>query len=186
MRLHLPIVTERCILRSLRVDDHADVLSYRSRVEVGRHLPGGALDAVQVGDFIAASVTAGLLDERRPALTLGVEWDGHIVGDLLLRVDGVDGPDGRQFEVGWAFNPAVGGRGLATEAARALVDAAFGQLSAHRVWARLDPANLPSVGVCDRLGMRREALFERASWWHGDWDDLAIHAIRADEWPVSG
>jgi len=182
MRLTLPIRTERCVLRSLRPEDHADVLDYRSRTEVGIHLPGGTLGPLQTADWLADAVTAGLIDERRPAMTVGVEHTGRIIGDLLLRADGVDGPDGRQFEVGWAFNPDFGGRGLATEAARALVDAAFDQLAAHRVWARLDPANAPSVGVCDRLGMRPEALFERATWWHGRWDDLAIYAVRADEW----
>jgi aminoglycoside 6'-N-acetyltransferase len=30
--------------------------------------------------------------------------------------------------------------------------------------------------------MRREALFERASWFKGEWTDLAVYAIRADEW----
>ncbi len=181
-RLALPITTSRLTLRSMRVEDHADVLAYRGLVAVGHHLPGGALDGEQVADWIAESITAGLIDPRHAAMTLAVERERRVIGDLLLRADGVDGVDGKQYEVGWAFNPDDGRQGYATEAARALTDATFHRLGAHRVWARLDPANAPSVRVCERLGMRREALFERASWWHGTWDDLAIYAIRADEW----
>ncbi len=181
-RLALPILTERLTLRSMRVEDHADVLAYRSRSEVGVHLPCGVLNGDQVADWIAESITAGRIDQVHPAMTLAVELDGRVIGDVLLRADGIDGVDGKQYEIGWAFNPDHGKQGFATEAARALADTAFKTLGVHRVWARLDPANTPSVRVCERLGMRREALFEKASWWHGRWDDLAIYAIRADEW----
>jgi hypothetical protein len=30
--------------------------------------------------------------------------------------------------------------------------------------------------------MRREALYEKASWFKGRWTDLAVHAVRVDEW----
>jgi aminoglycoside 6'-N-acetyltransferase len=58
---------------------------------------------------------------------------------------------------------------------------AFDEVGVHRVWAQLEPANTPSARICERLGMRREALFEQASWFKGEWSDLAIYAIRADE-----
>lgn len=35
--------------------------------------------------------------------------------------------------------------------------AAFGTLGVHRLFARLDVENTGSVGLCERLGMRREA-----------------------------
>jgi RimJ/RimL family protein N-acetyltransferase len=60
---------------------------------------------------------------------------------------------------------------------------AFRQVGVHRVWAQLEPDNAASSRVCERLGMRREALYEKASWSKDAWTDLAVYAIRAEEWP---
>ena len=105
-----------------------------------------------------------------------------MIGDVLIHLFSLHGTDDQQVEIGWVFHPDVAGNGFATEAARAIVAAAFDDLGAHRVWAQLEPRNTASARICERLGMRREALFEQASWFKGEWTDLAVYAIRADEW----
>jgi RimJ/RimL family protein N-acetyltransferase len=185
-RVTLPITTERLSLRSFRPEDVDDVLSYRSLPEVVRYVPGEPKTREQVTDMVAHSATAGLLDDKHPHLTLAVDLEGRVVGDVMLGLDGLDGADGKQVELGWILAPDVHGRGYATEAANALLGVAFGELGAHRVWARLEPANTSSSRICERLGMRREAMFEKASWFKDQWTDLAIYAIRADEWSGDG
>ena len=181
-RVSLPITTERLVLRSLRPEDVDDVLSYRSVPDVVRYIPGEPKTHEQVVDMVAERATAGRVDEKSPILTLAVDLGGRVIGDVLLHLDGLGGADGRQVEIGWVFNPDIGGRGYATEAARAITDVAFRELGVHRVWAQLEPVNTASARICERLGMRREALFENASWFKERWTDLAIYAIRADEW----
>jgi RimJ/RimL family protein N-acetyltransferase len=88
----------------------------------------------------------------------------------------------RQGEIGWVFHPEYHGRGYATEAARELVQMALDDLGMHRVWAQLDPRNLASARVCERLGMRQEAHLREESWFKGQWGDLAIYAILQTEW----
>ena len=182
-RVRLPIHTERLLLRSLRPGDEQDVFAYRSVPEVVRYIPGEPKTREQVADLVAERATAGRLDSTSPIVTLAVELDERVIGDVLLHLDGLDGHDGRQAEVGWVFTPAVAGQGYATEAARALVQAAFEDVGVHRVWAQLEPENSASSRVCERLGMRREALFQRASWFKERWTDLAVYAVLADEWP---
>jgi RimJ/RimL family protein N-acetyltransferase len=184
-RVQLPIVTERLVLRSFRPGDEADVYAYRSVAEVVRYIPGEPRTREEVADLVAERSTAGRIDPGQPILTLAVELDGRVVGDVLIHLDGLDGHDGRQAEVGWVFTPDVAGRGYATEAARAITDVAFREVGVHRVWAQLEPANVASARVCERLGMRREALHEKGSWFKGAWTDLAVYAIRADEWPAA-
>lgn len=152
---------------------------------VVRYIPGEPRTEEEVADLVAERSTAGRLDPTSPILTLAVELRGRVIGDLLLHLDGPDGADGRQAEVGWVFAPDVAGQGFATEAASAAVGAAFAEVGVHRVWAQLEPANTASARLCERLGMRREALFEQASWFKGAWTDLAVYAIRAEEWPPS-
>jgi aminoglycoside 6'-N-acetyltransferase len=181
-RVRLPITTDRLVLRSFRPGDEADVFAYRSVPEVVRHIPGEPKSEEQVADMVAERATAGRVDATQRICTMAVELDGRVIGDVLIHLDGLDGGDGRQAEIGWVFHPDARGRGYATEAARAITEAAFGDLGVHRVWAQLDPVNTASARICERLGMRREALFERASWFKGEWTDLAVYAIRADEW----
>ena len=87
-----------------------------------------------------------------------------------------------QGEIGWVFHPDVGGQGLATEAAAALLDAAFHEVYLHRVMAQLDPRNLRSARLCERLGMRLEGVFREELWSKGEWTDTAVYAILASEW----
>jgi len=181
-RVRLPIATDRLLLRSLRPGDEDDVFAYRSVPEVVRYIPGDPKTREQVADMVAERATAGRIEPSSPILTLAVEADGRVVGDVLIHLDGPDGRDGRQAEIGWVLAPDAQGLGYATEAARALLRVAFLEVGVHRVWARLEPENTASARICERLGMRREALFERASWFKGRWTDLAVYAIRADEW----
>lgn len=181
-RAPLPLVTPRLVLRSFRPGDEEDTFAYRSVPEVVRFIPGDPKTREQVTDLVAERATAGRIDEKSPFLTLAVELDGRVIGDVLVHFDGLDGPDGTQAEIGWVFAPDVAGQGYATEAARALVDLAFGELGVRRVWAKLEPANVRSARVCERLGMRREALFVQGSWFKERWTDLAIYALLADEW----
>ncbi len=167
----------------MRPGDADDVYAYRSLPEVARYLPGEPHSEHEAAEWVAGALTDGTIDDAHQWLALAIEQSGRMIGDLLVRLDGVDGPDGRQAEIGWAMRPGSQGHGFATEAVRALVDAAFRDLRLHRVWARLDPTNEPSARLCERVGMRREALFVRASWHKGAWTDLAVYALRADEWP---
>ena len=60
-------------------------------------------------------------------------------------------------EVGWRLARSTWGRGLATEAARAALDEAFGPLGLASVISIIAAGNERSVRVADKLGMRRGA-----------------------------
>src|SRR5689334_11705220 len=100
-RVRLPIRTERLVLRSFRPGDEEDVYTYRSVPDVVRYIPGEPRTMEQVADLVAERATAGRLEPSSPIMTLAVELDGRVIGDVLLHLDGLDGHDGRQAELGW-------------------------------------------------------------------------------------
>ncbi|CAN5628978.1 GNAT family N-acetyltransferase [soil metagenome] len=57
-------------------------------------------------------------------------------------------------EVGWSFRRAAWGRGYATEAAVAAIDWSFDSLGWEEVIHCIDPANLGSRRLAERLGSR--------------------------------
>jgi RimJ/RimL family protein N-acetyltransferase len=80
----------------------------------------------------------------------------HFAGVAALNHLGpiVPGIEESALEIGWWVDPASWGRGVATEAALALRDEAFGELGAERMAARYQPDNLASGRVMVKLGMR--------------------------------
>ncbi len=85
---------------------------------------------------------------------------GVPAGSVLLRLL----PDGDgEIEIGWHLHPDSWGKGLATEAARALLDRAFAD-GVGEVWAVTYLDNHPSMAVCRRIGMRLLGVTHR--WYH--------------------
>ena len=56
-------------------------------------------------------------------------------------------------EVGWRFDPAVWGQGLATEGARAALEQGFTTLGLSEICSLPQSANPRSFAVCERIGM---------------------------------
>jgi ribosomal-protein-alanine N-acetyltransferase len=59
-------------------------------------------------------------------------------------------------EMGWRLAHAYWGKGYAREAARAVIDDAFGRLGLDEIVAYTVPANRRSWGLMERLGMSRD------------------------------
>lgn len=64
-------------------------------------------------------------------------------------------PQFEETEVGWALRPEARGRGIATEGAAATLEWAAGRFDLPYVTAMIQPANVPSIAVVERLGMSR-------------------------------
>ncbi|MCG5215058.1 GNAT family N-acetyltransferase [Streptosporangium sp. KLBMP 9127] len=76
--------------------------------------------------------------------------------DGFVGVCGLRAADDGRIELLYSLDPGLWGRGLATEAARAVL-AHAGALGLREVVAEADPDNLASVRLAVRLGMRESA-----------------------------
>jgi RimJ/RimL family protein N-acetyltransferase len=92
--------------------------------------------------------------------------------------------DSFQVEVGFTIYPPYQGQGYAVEIVRALLEYLFSTLRKHRVFASVDPRNIRSIRVLERLGLRKEAHFCKSILLEGEWVDDAIYAILEEEWLV--
>jgi RimJ/RimL family protein N-acetyltransferase len=175
----LPMRTERLVLRNPEPRDAEGLFAYYSDPDVMRYLLTPPLDRRGAEAEIRRRLPGPAGQGRGINLILVVELDGQMVGDLFLMPKG---PSYSQAEVGWSLDPRFGGRGIATEAARAAIHLAFDHYGAHRVTAQLDARNHRSAALCERLGMRREAHKRRDYWSKGEWTDSFEYAVLADEW----
>ncbi|KQP00321.1 GNAT family N-acetyltransferase [Leifsonia sp. Leaf264] len=175
-----PLHGPRVALELLRDDDLEALYAMQSDPEVCRYLLYEARSREKVGEVLAVDAGATRLenpgDYVQPAIR---DEDGHFAGTMYFHLTSVDD---RTAEIGWILAPSSRGRGYATEAARVLLDLAFGELGLHRVYAELDPRNAASVALCERLGMRHEGHFIEHMWLKGEWTDTGIFAILEREW----
>lgn len=176
-----PIATSRLLLRPLTAADIDALLAYRSLPEPCRFVPFTPMDReVVLGRLDGGWARTSLVAEGE-SLTLGVEHatSGELIGDVMLWFTSAIHRGG---EIGWMINPDHAGHGYATEAAHAILHLAFDQLGLHRVVARIDARNEPSLRLADRLAMRREAVLIRNAWFKGEWSDEVDCALLEDEW----
>jgi RimJ/RimL family protein N-acetyltransferase len=183
-----PIVTPRLTLRLMTAADVDDVFAYQSREDVCRYLlfEPRTRDQVQarVEQFSVATTLAVDGDFLQLALELPATETApaRVIGDSYFTISSVENSKG---EIGWTMHPDFMGLGYAFEAASAVLDLAFRELTLHRVIAELDPRNDASIALCKRLGMRAEALFVKDLLFKGNWADTGSYAILREEWLAS-
>jgi RimJ/RimL family protein N-acetyltransferase len=144
-----PIVTARLRLRPLRRDD-LDALA-----EVYLH----PLVMRWIGAHTREDVEReiGLQLEHQTSLGWSIwavedRYTERMIGDCGLQPLEHHGPD---VELGYDLHPDAWGRGLATEAARAVIGKAFGPLRVDRVVAVVKPDHLASQRVLEKAGLHR-------------------------------
>lgn len=165
-----PIETARLTLRFFAPADFDDLCAYQSRPDVARYLHWHARDPVQVRQALEQQCGETSLETEGDWLTFAVVWReaGRVIGEVGLRSLS---REHRLGETGFIFNPDYKGRGLATEAAVAMLALGFDSLRWHRIIGSCDARNDRSARLMERIGMRREAHFVENEFVKGRWAD---------------
>jgi RimJ/RimL family protein N-acetyltransferase len=181
LRPSYPIRTERLLLRPLTAGDADAMLAYRGRLDVSRYVPFEPMSRDDILERITGQWSRTELTDEGQSLTLGAEVaeTGELAGDVVLFWHSREHAGG---ELGYVLNPALGGRGYATEAASVMLRLGFEDLGLHRIVARIDEDNEPSVRLARRLGMRQEARLVHNEFFKGRWSNEVDFAMLADEW----
>ena len=171
--------TDRLILRQLTDADVDLLVDLDSDPDVTFFITGG------VPEFSESMLRHWLTEyERWPSYgtwaVIERESDDFI-GWFHLRPE--DGRDDEP-ELGYRFKRAAWGKGYATEGSRALIDKAFAELGAARVFACAMAINAASRRVMEKSGLRFVRLFH-ADWPYripGDEHGDVEYSISRDEW----
>jgi ribosomal-protein-alanine N-acetyltransferase len=151
------VETERLILRHY-VEDDAEAFHELNRdPEVLRYLDDGGTTSVEharqiLRDFPLADYAK--YGFGRWACVL--KETGKVIGFAGLKYL----PDRREVDVGYRFMAAYWGRGLATEANRPAIDHGFARLGLDHIIGMVRPANVASVRVLEKLGLRYAGMLD--------------------------
>lgn len=173
---HGPITTDRLVLRLHRESDGPALQAIFGRDDVSRYMLWEPWSTDHTTEQLEKRLAMTGLDAEPHGLAFVVEHDGAVVGDAMLTLTDVERG---VAEIGWSVHPDHAGRGYATEAAAAVIDAGFSTYGLHRIFAQLDARNAASERLCERLGMTREAHFRQDWWSKGEWTDTLVYALLA-------
>lgn len=171
----LPHRTERLVLRAFRLEDAAALAAYRSEPEVARFQSWATPFTLAMAERAIRS------DAGRPvpgaSTQIAIEHDDSVVGDVYVQLSA----DGAHALLGYTLAGARQGRGFAAEAVAAVVDHLLDDVGVHRIEATLDPGNVASAMVVERLGFRYEGRALSSVMVRGEWHDDDRYALLAED-----
>ncbi|TCW84032.1 N-acetyltransferase [Burkholderia sp. SRS-46] len=168
------LTTARLTLRPLKEDDAHALFEIWSDAEAMRYFSFSAMaDLDEAKERVARKLTTAA-DGTDFNCVLESRATGEVLGECALFHMN---EQCRRAEIGFSLKRRHWGSGYMREAAAALVEHAFGVLHLNRLEADIDPRNVASARLLERLGFVREGLL-RDRWIVGDEvSDSALYGL---------
>jgi [ribosomal protein S5]-alanine N-acetyltransferase len=164
--MQIMIRTKRLLLRRARLDDAAEMHKILSSAAAMRYWSSPphretAQTQAWIADMVAATANA--------SEDFIIEIDGRLAGKVGAY---------RLPEFGYILHPDFWGRGLATEAVRAFLRHVWqNRPDIAELTTDIDPRNVASVRLVEKLGFRETGRAERTFETHIGWCDSVYFAI---------
>lgn len=178
----LPVLeTERLLLRKITLDDVEDIFFYGSNEEVSKYVTWDThrtlTDAKEFVQFVLNQY------ENNKVSPWGIEYKGN--GRLIGTIDFVSWqPKHNSAEIGYVISPDYWGKGIATEAAKKVIEFGFEQMDLVRIQARCFIKNIGSSRVMEKAGMSYEGILRKVAFVKGEHHDLKVYSILKDEFTI--
>lgn len=168
--------TNRLLLRHLIMDDLDELFALYSDPEIRKYFPEGVLNYEETKEELEWHMNG---HPRRPELGLWAtihKETGKFIGRCGLLPWTLDGQD--EVEIAYLLDKAYWKQGLATEAAQGILRYGFEQLNLSRLICMIDPGNIASQRVAERIGMTFE---KKVDGYEGDNIPFYIYSITRKE-----
>ena len=161
------------VLREFRTTDLDDYLAIAGDDRVTNWMAFDSYNRAKAEQSLAAMVTrAAEADRADYMLAVTRPDDDRVIGFGRIAPSG-----SRTAKLGYAIGADHWGHGYATDAARVLLDFAFGTLGTHRVTAAIGPENEASIAVVKRLGFTYEGHLRDHVFTNGAWRDSLLYSL---------
>ena len=146
--------TNRLILRHLVMDDLDDLFALYSDPEIRQYFPEGILNLAETKEELEWHRNG---HPKYPKLGLWAtihKETGKFIGRCGLLPWEID--DRLEVEIAYLLDKSFWHQGLATEAAQGILKYGFEKLNLSRLICLIDPENVSSQRVAERIGMTLE------------------------------
>jgi ribosomal-protein-alanine N-acetyltransferase len=172
--------SSRLLIREFVENDWSTTHVYGSDPEVVKYMDWGPNSEAQTTEYIRRVIACQKEIPRKTfELAVVVRENSLHVGGCRL---GITSVINREADMGYTLRRDYWNKGIATEAARTIIDFGFRRLGMHRIWATAAPNNLASQRVLEKIGMTREGLLRENVCRRGVWRNSVLFAILEDDW----
>lgn len=180
MSEYIGISTDRLLLRSIRPDDATALFKYRSDAVINKYQGWIPKTIDDVYDFIE--------DRISPTIDLINTWyqfgiilreNFEFIGDIGIHF--LD-EQKKQVEIGCTLDINYQGKGFATEALIRIINYVFFNLGKQIVTAYIDPENIKSIALVERIGFRKDPYFKESNPIIREWPGDIVYSINKEEW----
>ena len=170
--------TERMILRQYMDNDAEALFSFRSNPQAMHFVPRPLHQSTEDALKMIAQITDNIVANTAIGWAVELKESGKVIGSVSFhRIE----KEHHRGEIGYMIHPDYWGKGLVTEAAAAAVHYGFTGLRFHSIEAIIDPDNVASARVLEKLNFVKEAHFKENFVQNGRFTDTAIYSLlRAD------
>ena len=175
MAERVELKTERLLLRAFRLVDVEDEFEYASDAEWARYLPH--VPQPYTRKAAEQRVAGNLLESRETNPTWAIVLNQRVIGGIwLMDVQNEIG------QLGYELSREHWGKGLMTEAARAVINWGFEERRLAKIYASADLRNTRSWRVMEKLGMTREGVLRSHLKGRGERTDSVYYGVLREEW----
>lgn len=172
------IETERLILRDWNVDDVDDLYEYAKNPNVGPH--GGWKP--HESKLESLEIMQTLFIDKYDSWAIVYKENGKVIGSIGFEMD-AKRPEIHCKELGYAIGEEYWGKGIMTEAARAVIRYGFEELALDLISIYRNPQNERSGRVIEKCGFTFEGTLRSANKvYDGTIRDVACYSMTKEEY----
>ncbi len=166
------IETKRLILRQMTKDDTEEFLEIFTDPVAMKYF-GVIFDRTQMENWVKSNLNHQE-EHGFSLLSVILKSNEEVIGDCGLESEEIDG----EFRVGigFDFKSKYWNNGYATEAAKTVLDFGFIKYEFDRISGWINPENVPSRRVAEKIGMTVEKSIVRGG------KEQVLYTIHRDDW----
>jgi len=166
--------TQRLKLRKIQPEDKYGIFDIYSSSEAMRYFGKVPYTSISEAEDMIEKVVKAFQNKE------GIRW-----GITLRASDKLIGSGGfwrllkdhLRAEIGYDLNPAYWKKGIMSEALEAMIEFGFKKMNLHTVEANIDPANIASEKLLEKMGFRKEGHITESFLLNGEFTDTGIYSL---------
>ncbi|WP_096187879.1 GNAT family N-acetyltransferase [Evansella halocellulosilytica] len=166
--------TKRLLLRKVNKEDAKSILNYLSDKEVVKYY--GLAPFKSINDALDEISWYQSIQSNKTGIRWGItlKEQGIVIGSC-----GFHNIVSQHFrtEIGFELSKDQWGKGIAVEAVEAIIRYGFERMNFNRIEALIEPPNLSSQKLVEKMGFIREGLLRNYEFTCGKFDNLYMYSL---------
>jgi [ribosomal protein S5]-alanine N-acetyltransferase len=166
--------TERLLLRRVDNNDVEEIILLRGNPQTMKYIPRPLVKTKEDALEHIAMIDSKIENNE------GINWAITLKNNLKLI--GIIGlyrikPEHYRAEIGYMILPEFNGKGITTEAIKAVLNYGFNEMNLHSIEGVIDPQNFASERVLQKNGFVKEAHLVENEFYDGKFLDTVIYSL---------